>query len=162
MKHTILMNVRNHAGVMAHVVGLFARRGYNIDSIAVGTRENNLDSVITIIIDDQGNDKVIRQIDKQLRKLVDVINIRDFPYNESVNRELALILVRFKPEELGLVMEIVNVFGANVEDMTENTLLIDISSVSRKVRALINTLSTKFEILEMARTGEIALPYQNI
>ncbi|MDH5681818.1 MAG: acetolactate synthase small subunit [Spirochaetota bacterium] len=160
MKHTILLKVRNHAGVMAHVVGLFARRAYNIDSIAVGTRENPKESVITIIVDDQGNEQIIRQIDKQLRKMVDVISIRDFPYNESVNRELALILLKFKEEELGEVMEIVNVFGANVEDMTEDTLLIDISAVSRKVRALIRTLSSRFEIVEMARTGEIALPYQ--
>jgi len=145
---------------MAHVVGLFARRAYNIDSIAVGTRENPKESVITIIVDDQGNEQIIRQIDKQLRKMVDVISIRDFPYNESVNRELALILLKFKEEELGEVMEIVNVFGANVEDMTEDTLLIDISAVSRKVRALIRTLSSRFEIVEMARTGEIALPYQ--
>ncbi len=161
MKHTILLQVRNHAGVMAHVVGLFARRGYNIDSIAVGTREDPKISVITIIIDDQGNRDTIRQIDKQLRKLVDVISIRDFPYNESINRELALILLKFKPEQLREVMEIINVFGANVEDMTSETLLIDISAVSRKVRALIKTLADKFEVLEMTRTGEIALPYQN-
>jgi len=162
MKHTILLKVRNHAGVMAHVVGLFARRGYNIDSIAVGTRENKKESTITIIVEDLGNERTIGQIDKQLRKLVDVISIRDFQYNESVNRELALILVKFKPEELSVVMEIVNVFGANIEDMTDDTLLIDMSAVSRKVRALIRILADKFEILEMARTGEIALPYQNV
>ncbi len=162
MKHTILLNVRNHSGVMAHVVGLFARRGYNIDSIAVGTREDPKVSVITIIVDDQGNSDTIRQIDKQLRKLVDVVSIRDFPYNESINRELALILLRFKPEQLREAMEIINVFGANVEDMTSETLLIDISAVSRKVRALIKTLADKFEVIEMARTGEIALPYQNV
>ncbi len=162
MKHTILLQVKNHAGVMAHVVGLFARRGYNIDSIAVGARENPKTSVITIIIDDQGDSNVIRQIDKQLRKLVDVVSIRDFQYNESINRELALILLKFRPEQLREVMEIINVFGANVEDMTSETLLIDISAVSRKVRALIKTLADKFEVLEMARTGEIALPYQNL
>lgn len=146
---------------MAHIVGLFARRGYNIDSIAVGTREEPRFSSITIIVDDKDDIKIISQIDKQLRKLVDVIDIRDFPYNESVNRELALINVKFKPEELREVMEIVNVFGANVEDMTEDSLLVDISAVSRKVRALISALAGKFEIVELARTGEIALPYQS-
>ena len=162
MKHTLLLKVRNHAGVMAHVVGLFARRGYNIDSIAVGTREDPKESTITIIVDDQGNHKIIRQIDNQLRKLVDVLSITDFHYNESANRELALILVKYDQKELSELLELVNVYDANVEDMTSDTLLIDISGVSRKVRSLINMLAEKYEIVEMARTGEIALPYQNV
>ncbi|MDH4128715.1 MAG: acetolactate synthase small subunit [Spirochaetota bacterium] len=162
MKHTVLLKVRNHAGVMAHVVGLFARRGYNIDSIAVGTREKPEESTITIIVDDEGNDQIISQISNQLNKVVDVLSVKNFSYNESINRELALILVKCKPTEIGDILEIINVFNANVEDMTEDTLLIDISDVSRKVRALIRTLARKYEILEMARTGEIALPYQNL
>ncbi len=161
MKHTILLRVLNSAGVMSHVVGLFARRGYNIDSIAVGVCDDPSESVITFVVDDKGSYDIIKQVDSQLQKLPGVISVRDFLYNESVNRELALILVRFKNKEEQLeALEIVNAFGANVEDMTEDTLLIDIASLSRKVRALIGILSKKFEIIEMARTGEIALPYQ--
>jgi len=160
MKHTILMNVRNHAGVMSHVVGLFARRGYNIDSIAVGTRENAEVSVISIIV--EGSEKTIAQINNQLSKLVDVISVKDFHYHESVNRELSLIRVRFNKDNRAELLELINVFRANIEDMTQDTVIVEMAGVSHKVNALIASLTEKWEIIEMARTGEIALPYQKI
>ncbi len=158
-KYTILLRVLNQEGVMLHVVGLFARRGYNIDSIAVGTCEKPEQSMITIVVSETERKEMVRQIVSQLSKLASVIDVRAFPYNELVNRELALILVKYnnKDEQLE-ALGIANAFGASIEDMTEDTILIDIASLSRKVRALVSALAVKFEILDIARTGEIALP----
>lgn len=158
MKHSILLKVRNRPGVMAHVVGLFSRRSYNIESIAVGTLADPKESIITIIVDDQEDVQNIKRLDTQLKKLVDVISIRDFRYNESLSRELALILIEFEPSKLKEVIDMVQAFGAKIEDMSENNILIDISAASRKVHSLIRSLSRKYNIVEMARTGEVSLP----
>lgn len=154
--HNISILVRNQPGVMAHVTGLFSRRGYNIESIAVGVTNDRKVSIITIMV--EGEDRVIEQVTGQLFKLADVIEVRDMPYHESITRELALITVKVRPDQRTEVMGIIEVFGGKIEDMTEDTILVEVAGNSRQVKAIIELLS-KYGIVDIARTGQIALPY---
>lgn len=159
MKHTISLKVRNYAGVMSHVSGLFTRRGFNIDSIAVGETNYPEVSVITIVV--RESDQKLAQIINQLRKLIDVIDVHDLAYNESVTRELALITVDVQPNERPEVLGIVEVFGGKIDDMSEDSIMIEVSGNSRQIKAMINLLE-KYGIKEIVRTGQIAMSYQQI
>lgn len=158
MKHTISIKVRNHPGVMSHVSGLFARRGFNIDSIAVGMTEDPEISIITIIV--RESDEKLSQIIFQLEKLIDVIEVKDLAYNESVTRELALINVNVSTQKRSEILGIVEVFGGKITDMTEKSLMIEVSGNTRQIKAILNLLS-KFGINEIVRTGQIAMAYQS-
>ena len=157
-KHTLSVLVENHAGVLSRVAGLFSRRGFNIDSLAVGITEDPAVSRMTIVVD--GDEYVVEQVSKQLNKLVDVIKIKKLDDNDSVSRELALIKVSANVSTRGEVLQIVEIFRANVIDISKSTLTIEITGSLDKVEALEDMLKP-FGIKEIVRTGMIALERGN-
>jgi len=155
MKHIISVLVRNHPGVLSHVVGLFTRRSYNIESLAAGVTENPEVTRITIVV--AGDEKVLDQVMKQANKLVDVLQVTDLKYNQAITRELTIITVRTTTtRSRSEVIEIANVFGAKIVDMSEDTLTLELSGTERILQNMVRLLSP-FGIDEMARTGMIAL-----
>lgn len=157
-KHILSVLVENHAGVLSRVAGLFSRRGFNIDSLAVGTTENENISRMTIVVD--GDDYIVEQVTKQLNKLIDVIQIKQLPSKESVSRELALVKVVAKSDTRAEIIQIVNIFRAKVIDISKTTLTIELTGGADKVEALIEMLSG-FGICEMVRTGTVSLDRGN-
>lgn len=154
MKHTLSVIVENQPGVLARVVTLFRRRGYNIDSLAVGRTENNEISRITIVVECE--EDVIEQVTKQLHKLIDVIKINDITEEPSVERELALVKVRSDSASRAEIMQIVDIFRARIVDIGKNSLIIEATGDENKVTAIEESLRP-FGIMEMVRTGKIAL-----
>jgi len=157
-KHTLSILVRNHPGVLSHIAGLFARRGYNIESIAAGVTEKPDVTRITIVV--VGDEEVLEQVTKQLRKLIDVIKVVDLKYSESITRELAIITVNCNSDTRGEIIEISDVYNGTVVDISENTITIQVTGNERQIKGFIKLLS-RFGIEEMARTGLIALPYRS-
>lgn len=123
MKHTLSVLVENKPGVLTRVAGLFARRGYNIDSLAVGMTENPAISRMTIVVD--GDEYVIQQVTKQLDKLIDVIQVLDITSEQYVERELILIRVNASPSVRGEIMQIVDIFRARIVDIGKDSLIIE-------------------------------------
>ena len=158
MKHTLNILVNNHPGVMSHVSGLFTRRSYNIDSIAVGVTENPDISSMTIVL--KGDDAVVDQVKQQLLKLPDVLKVTDMFYMEAITRELVLLKVEAKDSNRTEIISLCGVFGSKIVDVTDTSLMIEFYGSARQVAAFI-TMMTKYGILEMARTGQIALACQN-
>ena len=158
MKHTLNILVNNHPGVMSHVSGLFTRRSYNIDSIAFGVTENPDISSMTIVL--KGDDAVVDQVKQQLLKLPDVLKVTDLFYMEAITRELVLLKVEAKDSNRTEIISLCGVFGSKIVDVTDTSLMIEFSGSARQVAAFI-TMMTKYGILEMARTGQIALACQN-
>ena len=157
-KHTLSVLVENHAGVLSRVAGLFSRRGFNIDSLAVGVTENPDVSRITIVVD--GDDYIVEQVSKQLNKLIDVIKLRQLDRDDSVSRELALIKVNATATTRAEIIQIVEIFRAKIVDVSKNTLTIEISGGTDKVAALEDMLK-QFGIKEIVRTGTIAIERGN-
>ncbi|MCX8129676.1 MAG: acetolactate synthase small subunit [Clostridia bacterium] len=157
-KHLLSVLVENHAGVLSRVAGLFSRRGFNIDSLAVGVTENPDISRMTIVVD--GDDYVVEQVSKQLNKLIDVIKIKQLEKSDSVSRELALIKVSATATTRAEIIQIVEIFRAKIVDVSKNTLTIEISGSSEKVAALEDMLK-QFGIKEIVRTGTIAIERGN-
>jgi acetolactate synthase-1/3 small subunit len=153
-QHTLSLLVRNHAGVLSHVAGLFTRRGYNIESISAGVTENPEITRITIVV--TGDNRIVEQVAKQCQKLVDVIKVTTLKYNEAVTRELALIAVDADQENRSRIIEIAGVFDAKIVDMAENTVLLEVTGNIRKINSIIKLLSA-FGIEEIARTGMVAM-----
>jgi acetolactate synthase-1/3 small subunit len=153
-KHTLSILVENQAGVLSRVAGLFSRRGFNIDSLAVGVTEKPDISRMTIVVN--GDDYTVEQVTKQLNKLIDVIKIRRLNPVDSVNRELALIKVKANSEARAEIIQIVNIFRANIIDVSAETLTIEMTGTDNKIAAFEDMLRP-FGIKEMARTGVIAL-----
>ncbi|NLP15348.1 MAG: acetolactate synthase small subunit [Clostridium sp.] len=153
-KHTLSVLVENQAGVLSRIAGLFSRRGFNIDSLAVGVTENPEVSRMTIVVD--GDQYIVEQVTKQLNKLVDVIKIKELNDSESVHRELVLIKVEANASTRSEIMQIVEIFRANIIDVSKNTLTIEISGDTQKIDALENMLK-QFGIKEIVRTGIIAI-----
>ncbi len=154
MKHTLSVLVENKPGVLTRVTSLFARRGFNIDSLAVGPTEDPTLSRITIVV--IAADTPIEQITKQLHKLINVIKIQDLNEWESIDRELVLFKVNAPPERRHEVIEIANVFRAKVIDVGRNSLTIEATGSSDKLQAM-EDLFRAYGIKELARTGKIAL-----
>lgn len=154
MRHIISVLVRNHPGVLSHVVGLFTRRSYNIESLAAGVTEDPDITRVTIVV--TGDERVLDQVRKQVNKLVDVLQVKDLKYQQAITRELAIITVKTTAQTRREVIEIANVFTAKIVDMSEDTLTLEISGTERILQNLVRLL-TPFEIVEMARTGTIAL-----
>ena len=155
MKHTVAILVEDLPGVMARVAGLFTRRGFNIDSIAVGHSETPGISRMTIIVN--GDEQVLEQIMKQLNKLIDVIRVRDIPSDNIIEREL--VLVRVHVESLPVrseIIQLVEIFKAKVVYVERNALTIEMSGDEEKVNGLLNLLKP-FGISEIVRTGMIAI-----
>jgi len=154
MKHTISVLVENKPGVLARVAGLFSRRGYNIESLAVGTTEDEAISRMTIVA--SGDDLVLEQITKQLYKLIDVIKVFDIPKDVAVERELMLIKVSCNEKTRPEIIEIVDIFRGRIVDVSEGAVTIEMTGEESKV-AGIEKLLKKFGIKELVRTGKIAL-----
>jgi len=157
-QYTLSVLVRNHAGVLSHVAGLFARRGYNIESITAGVTERPDITRITIVV--TGDHKIMEQVLKQCQKLVDVINVSSLKYNESVTRELAIIAVTARPESRSAIIEIAGVFAAKVVDMAEDAIILEVVGNARHIDSIIQLLSP-FGIETIARTGVVALAYRS-
>jgi acetolactate synthase-1/3 small subunit len=154
MKHTLSVLVENKPGVLTRVSSLFARRGFNIDSLAVGVTEDPTLSRITIVV--SAADTPLEQITKQLHKLVNVIKIQDLDPNESIDRELVLFKVNATPDRRHEVIEVANVFRAKIVDVGKNSLTIEATGTGDKLRAMEDLLRA-YGIKELARTGKIAL-----
>ncbi|MCL2492686.1 MAG: acetolactate synthase small subunit [Clostridiales bacterium] len=154
MKHYISALVDNRAGVLARISGLFARRGFNIDSLAVGVTHDPAYSRVTIVVD--GDSYIADQVTKQLSKLIDVRTVRQLDPEFMVQRDLVLIKVKIEPEQRGEIYDLVKIMGCEVVDITHTTLMVEFDDRPPKVSLLIDLLS-KYEILEIVRTGTIAM-----
>ena len=153
--HIIAALVENKAGVMHRIAGLFSRRGFNIESIAVGTTENENISRMTIIV--PGDDRVLEQVEKQLNKQVDVIKVSDLNRDTSVVRELCLVKVNAQTEQQKmLLMKYAEIFRANIVDVNTDSLTLEVTGDQQKINALIDLLRPH-GIREMARTGTVAM-----
>ncbi len=154
MKHTVAVLVENKPGVLTRVAGLFSRRGFNIESLAVGVTENADTSRMTIVV--SGDDNVLEQVMKQLNKLIDVIRVSDIPQEDSVNRELALIKVGVDSNTRAEVMQIVDIFRAKIVDVGAKSLIVEVTGDESKINA-IEQLLRQFGVKEMVRTGKVAM-----
>ena len=154
MKHTVAVLVENKSGVLTRVAGLFSRRGFNIESLAVGVTENADTSRMTIVV--SGDDNVLEQVMKQLNKLIDVIRVSDIPQEDSVNRELALIKVGVDSNTRAEVMQIVDIFRAKIVDVGAKSLIVEVTGDESKISA-IEQLLRQFGVKEMVRTGKVAM-----
>ncbi len=154
MQHTLSVLVENKPGVLTRVTSLFARRGFNIDSLAVGTTEDPTLSRITIVVN--GADNPIDQVTKQLHKLINVIKIQDLRPGDAVDRELVLFKVNAPPDRRHEIIEVANVFRAKIVDVGKNSLTIEATGAGDKLSAMEDLLRA-YGIKELARTGKIAL-----
>ena len=153
-KHILSVLVKNSAGVLSRVSGLFSSRGYNIDSLTVGRTENKEISRMTIKL--KGDDDVLEQVKKQVDKLEDVIKVIDIKNNRSVIRELVLIKVKANSSNRAAINEIVNIFRCKIIDLSPETLTIELTGDQNKISAL-TTLMEDYGIEELVRTGITAL-----
>lgn len=154
MKHTISVLVENHAGVLSRISGLFSRRGFNIDSLAVGVTDDPDVSRITIIAD--GNDYTVEQIEKQLNKLIDVIKVKTLDPDDLISRELLLIKVNVPAEKRSEIMTIAEIMGAKIIDLTLSTITLEISDTKQHITRLEEILMP-YGVIEVVRTGIIAI-----
>lgn len=151
-RHTISVFVGDESGIINRIAGVFARRGYNIESLAVGLNKDK--ALFTIVV--SGTEKVLRQVVEQLNKLVNVIKVEDISREPQVERELVLMKLNADPDTRAEIMWLVDIFRAKVVDISDNTLTIEVTGDPGKIVAVQRNLS-KFGIKELARTGKIAL-----
>jgi acetolactate synthase-1/3 small subunit len=154
MKHTLSVLVQNKPGVFARVAGLFSRRGFNIDSLAVGPTEDPALSRMTIVVG--AADHSLEQVTKQLHKLINVIKISDLDPKESVSRELLLIKVSATDQNRANIIEIADIFRAKIIDVSRSSVILEATGTPEKLAA-IEDLVKPYGITELARTGKIAL-----
>ncbi len=155
MRHVISALVQNKPGVLAHVAGMFAARGFNIDSLVVGRTEEAELSRMTIVV--IGDDRVLEQVRKQLAKIVPVVKVRDFENLAYVERDLMLIRVTASPQRRPEVLEVVNLFRGRVVDVAPDSIVVELAGTETKLEAFIE-LVRPYGIGELARTGVIAMP----
>ena len=153
-KQTISVLVEDEAGVLTRISGLFARRGFNIESLAVGPAEQSGVSRITMVV--PGDEKVVEQLIKQLYKLISVLKVQDISQQPCVERELMLIKINATASNRAEVIQVAQIFRARVVDLAEDALTLEVVGDPGKIVAIIQML-TKFGIREIARTGKIAL-----
>ena len=154
MKQTISVLVENQAGVLNRITGLFSRRAFNIDSLAVGVTDDPSISRITIIVD-SGN-SVVEQVEKQLNKLIEVIKVRTIPEDKMIGRELVLLKVNATNKTRQDIMTICDIMGAKVDDISPNSLTLELSDTPDRIDTF-EAMLRPFSILEVVRTGVIAL-----
>ena len=154
MRHVISALVQNVPGVLSHISGMLASRGYNIDSLAVGETEDNQLSRMTFVV--VGDDDVVAQIRKQLEKIVTVVHVEDISSADHVERDLMLVKVAASREKRGDIIELVNIFRAKIVDVTPEVLMIELSGQESKIEAFIDVLRP-YGILSLVRTGVIAM-----
>ena len=152
--HTITALVEDKPGVLARVAGLFRRRGLNIVSLAVGQSEQRGLSRMVFVVD--GDQYTVDQATKQLDKLIEVVRVSDITHEEIVSRELALIKVKTTSSTRAEIIEVIQLFRANVVDVGSQTLVVEITGEEDKINAMINLLEP-FGILEMMRTGRVSM-----
>jgi acetolactate synthase-1/3 small subunit len=153
-KHILSILVENKPGVLARIAGLFARRGFNIETLAVGPTDDPTTSRITLTVD--GALHPIDQVTKQLHKLVNVIKIRDLEPDETVARELALFKVSADGESRAEIMQFTDIFRGKVIDVSKRSVTIEITGTDDKIEAF-ERMIRPFGLIEMVRTGEIAV-----
>ena len=153
-KHTISVLVENRFGALNRIAGLFAAKGYNLDSITVGPTEDPSVSRMTVVT--RGDDDIIEQIIKQLNKLIDTLKVVDLTYESFMERELALIKVSTTPESRPEIMQIVEIFQGKIIDISQKTVTVEATGSGQKVDAIVKMLKP-FHIKELARTGRVAL-----
>ncbi len=154
MKHTISVLVEDEAGVLTRIAGLFARRGFNIESLAVGRAEQGGVSRITMVV--PGDDHVIEQLTKQLYRLVNVLKVQDITEIPCVERELMLLKVNATSSTRSEIIELAQIFRARVVDVAEDSLILEVVGDPGKMVAIAQVLQ-RFGLREIARTGKISL-----
>ncbi|MEP3481268.1 MAG: acetolactate synthase small subunit [Fuerstiella sp.] len=154
MRHVLSALVMNEPGVLAHISGMLASRGYNIDSLAVGATENEAFSRLTFVVN--GDEKVLDQVRKQLEKLVTVVKVQDYANEDFVERDLMLIKVSTKTKPRSEVRELVDIFRGRVVDVGLDHVMIEVSGRESKIEAFVERMR-EFGILEMVRTGRVAV-----
>jgi len=154
MRHVLSALVQNRPGVLSHISGMLASRGYNIDSLAVGETEEPRLSRMTFVV--VGDDSILEQVRKQLEKIVTVVRVDDISSQDHVERDLMLIKVAAAPGKRSEILELVEIFRAQIVDVAADVVLIEISGKERKIEAFIE-LMRPFGIIELVRTGRIAM-----
>ena len=153
-KHVLSILVENKSGVLTRIAGLFARRGFNIDTLTVGPTDDEQVSRVTLTVD--GALHPIDQVTKQLHKLVNVLKIRDLEPADTVARELALFKVAADGPQRGELMQITEIFRGKVVDVTKRAVIIEVTGTTDKIEAF-ESMVRPFGLIEMMRTGEIAI-----
>ena len=153
-KHTLSVLVENAPGVLTRVAGLFARRGFNIDSLAVGRTDRDDVSRMTIVV--EGDKPLIEQVTKQLHKLIDVIKISNITEDEYVDRELVMIKVAAEPSQRVEILHIAEIFRARVVDLGRKTMTFECTGNEGKINAFAESFRP-YGIKELVRTGKIAM-----
>jgi acetolactate synthase-1/3 small subunit len=154
MRHTLSVLVENKFGVLTRIAGMFSGRGFNIDTLNVGPTLDPSTSRMTIVV--RGDDSVLDQVTKQLRKLVDVIELQDFNEDQSVDRELVLLRVSVNPQSRAEVMQLCDIFRAKIIDVQRHNISIEVTGDESKISKFI-FLMEPFGISDLTRTGKIAL-----
>ena len=155
MRHTISVLVENKFGVLTRVAGLFSGRGYNIDTLNVAPTQDPNTSRMTVVT--RGDDATLEQIVKQLNKLVDVLKVHDFREGEYVDRELVLVKVAVDSKTRSEVMQVTDIFRAKIVDVQPQSLTIEVTGTEDKVEKFIDLMKA-FGVLDLTRTGKVALP----
>ncbi|MGD9142975.1 MAG: acetolactate synthase small subunit [Dehalococcoidia bacterium] len=158
-KHTLVAIVEDKPGVLNRIASLFRRRGFNIDSIAVGHSEVAHLSRVTIVVN--GSNAMVEQVRKQLDKLIDVVRVSDITANDITIRELALIKVKAASASRSEIIEIADIFRANIVDVASDSLTVEITGDEDKINSILKLLKG-FGIKEIARTGRIAMVRGNL
>ena len=154
MRRIFSVLVENRSGVLSKVAGLFARRSFNIDSLAVGETDDTAVSLMTIL--SSGTEQTLEQIEKQLNKKLDVIKVKTFDEDRAISRELMLIKVKYNKGNRREIMEICEVMKAEIVDMSQHLMIIQICDTPEKIKLMISMLQ-QISIAEVARTGTLAL-----
>ncbi|MDO8750352.1 MAG: acetolactate synthase small subunit [Dehalococcoidia bacterium] len=154
LKHTIVALVQDQPGVLARVVGMFRRRGFNIASLAVGHSEIPDQSRMTFVV--EGDDATMEQVVKQLNKLVEVVRVTDLRDQEAVYREMAIIKVRATPQTRSEIVQLVDIYRAGIVDVGPESLIIEVTGTEDKIDSLYEMLKS-FGVREIMRTGRVAM-----
>ncbi|BCI61645.1 acetolactate synthase small subunit [[Clostridium] leptum] len=154
MKHTLSVLTENHAGVLSKVSGLFTRRGFNIDSLAVGVTEDPAISRMTIVV--HGDDAVVEQVEKQLNKIIPVIKVKTFSEGEYLSRQLSLIKVAAPPSRRAELMKIAELMNARILDVSPTSMTFEFTDTLERTEVM-EDLLRPFGIREIVRTGTIAI-----
>ena len=154
MKHTISILVENHAGVLSRISGLFSRRGFNIDSLAVGETDDPRISRVTIVAN--GDEHTVEQLEKQLNKLIDTLKVKALAPEELLSRELQLIKIDATPQQRSEILTICEIMGAKIADLSATTMTLEISDTVPHLERF-QELIKPYGIKEIVRTGVIAI-----
>jgi acetolactate synthase-1/3 small subunit len=157
MRHTISVLVENKFGVLTRVAGLFSGRGYNIDTLNVAPTVDSNTSRMTIVT--RGDDATLEQIVKQLKKLPDILEVSDFAEGQFIDRELLLVKVSVDSKTRAEVMQITDIFRAKIVDVQPKSLTIEVTGNESKIEKFLTLMKT-FGVLDLTRTGKVALPRQ--